>query len=109
MISLFVVLAWQIVLAVAVLWSTPQFIELWTGLGAELPVYSRLFVATYLFWVLLPGPTVAILIRARRHQLTASAARWLLAADISGTLLLVGWAVASFYLPTMGWHTINTI
>ena len=47
-------IAWQIYEAAMALYQAPQFIPLFHGIGLELPLVTRSFIASYRYWWLVP-------------------------------------------------------
>lgn len=93
-------IAWQIYVVVTAIRRAPSFEKLFTGLGGPLPLITRSFFATYLWWWLIPvGFAILSFDVIRRRD---SSLRYFTSVTIGAVLVgfaLCAWLYEAFYQP----------
>jgi type II secretory pathway component PulF len=93
-------IAWQLYVAIAALRYVPRFSELFTSLGAEVPLPTRLLLLTYRGWVLVPVVFTVLAIRAVQNETSTPRSLGVLVAVCGfAALLLQAWLYESCFGP----------
>jgi hypothetical protein len=93
-------IAWQLYVAATAFRYAPRFEQLFSSLGAELPLITRVLLATYRFWLAIPLVFALLAARAIRRPAHSAAYLGVLSAScVIAGFVMQAWLYEGYFSP----------